>query len=85
MSVRAAERQVREHTGSAQFQRNLAAVARSYGWPESQIKIIEDDLGKSGSSTQGRTGWQRLQQMIEAEQVGAVFGANISPVVAAGY
>ena len=72
------ERQVREHTGSAQFQRNLAAVARSYGWPESQIKIIEDDLGKSGSSTEGRSGWQRLQQMIEAEEVGAVFGANIS-------
>jgi DNA invertase Pin-like site-specific DNA recombinase len=72
------ERQVREHTGSASFQRSLAAVARSYGWPESQIKIIEDDLGKSGSSTEGRTGWQRLQQMIEAEEVGAVFGANIS-------
>jgi DNA invertase Pin-like site-specific DNA recombinase len=72
------ERQVREHTGSAQFQRNLAAVARSYGWPDSQIQIIEDDLGKSGSSTEGRTGWQRLQEMIEAEEVGAVFGANIS-------
>jgi DNA invertase Pin-like site-specific DNA recombinase len=72
------ERQVREHTGSAMFQRNLAVVARSYGWPDSQIKIIEDDLGKSGSSTQGRNGWERLQQMIEGEEVGAVFAANIS-------
>jgi DNA invertase Pin-like site-specific DNA recombinase len=72
------ERQVRENTGSAAFQRSLAAVARSYGWPESQIQIIEDDLGKSGSSTKGRTGWQRLQEMIEADEVGAVFGANIS-------
>jgi DNA invertase Pin-like site-specific DNA recombinase len=72
------ERQVRENTGSAAFQRSLAAVARSYGWPDSQIQIIEDDLGKSGSSTEGRTGWKRLQQMIEAEEVGAVFGANIS-------
>jgi DNA invertase Pin-like site-specific DNA recombinase len=72
------ERQVRENTGSAAFQRNLAAVARSYGWPDSQIQIIEDDLGKSGSSTEGRTGWQRLQEMIEADEVGAVFGANIS-------
>jgi DNA invertase Pin-like site-specific DNA recombinase len=70
--------QVREHIGSAIFQRNLSAVARSYGWPESQIKIIEADLGKSGSSTEGRSGWQRLQEMIEAAEVGAVFGANIS-------
>src|SRR5262249_59462638 len=66
------------HTGSAAFQRSLAAVARSYGWPDSQIQIIEDDLGKSGASTEGRGGWQRLQEMIEADEVGAVFGANIS-------
>jgi DNA invertase Pin-like site-specific DNA recombinase len=72
------ETKVREHTGSTQFQRNLAAVARSYGWPESQIKIIEDDLGKSGSSTEGRTGWERLQEMIKAGEVGAVFVATIS-------
>jgi DNA invertase Pin-like site-specific DNA recombinase len=75
---RGSEMQVREHTGSAQFQRSLAAVARSYGWRDSQIKIIEDDLGKSGSSTEGRTGWQRLQQMIEADEVGAVFVATTS-------
>ena len=79
------QKQVRENTRSTQFQRDLAPVARSYGWPESQIEIIDDDLGKSGSSTEGRTGWQRLQQMIEAGQVGAVFGANISRLSAAGY
>src|SRR5262245_19442369 len=69
--------QVRTNTGSTEFQRSYAAVARSYGWPESQIEIIDEDLGKSGSSSQGRTGWQRLQLMIEAKQVGAVFSANI--------
>jgi DNA invertase Pin-like site-specific DNA recombinase len=72
------EKQVRENTGSTQFQRDLAPVARSYGWPESQIEIIDDDLGKSGSSTKGRTGWHRMQEMIDADQVGAVFVANIS-------
>ena len=72
------EKQVRENTGSTQFQRDLAPVARSYGWPESQIEIIDDDLGKSGSSTKGRTGWHRMQDMIDADQVGAVFVANIS-------
>jgi DNA invertase Pin-like site-specific DNA recombinase len=72
------ETQVRENTGSTEFQRSLAEVARSYGWPDSQIEIIEDDLGKSGYSTEGRTGWERLQEMIKAGQVGVVFVANIS-------
>jgi DNA invertase Pin-like site-specific DNA recombinase len=72
------EEQVRENTGSTQFQRDLAGVAQSYGWPDSQIEIIDDDLGKSGSSTEGRTGWHRMQQMIDADKVGAVFVANIS-------
>ena len=53
-------------------------MAQSYGWPDSQIKIIDEDLGRSGSSAQQRLGWQSLQTMIEAKQVGAVFVANIS-------
>lgn len=70
--------QVQKNTGSAQFQRSLAEVAQSYGWPDSQIKIIDEDLGRSGSSTHQRLGWQSLQRMIEARQVGAVFVANVS-------
>lgn len=70
--------QVRDNTGSAAFQRSLVAVARSYGWADSQIVLLEDDLGKSGSSVDGRTDWQRLQEMVDADQVGAVFAANIS-------
>jgi DNA invertase Pin-like site-specific DNA recombinase len=72
------EEQVRENTGSTEFQRSLAEIARSYDWPDSQIEIIDEDLGKSGSSTEGRTGWERMQEMIEADRVGAVFVANIS-------
>ncbi len=72
------ERQVRDNTGSTDFQRGLAEVARSYGWQDAQIEIIDEDLGRSGSSSERRTGWQRLQLMIAAKQVGAVFVANIS-------
>jgi hypothetical protein len=50
------EEQVRENTGSADFQRGLKSVAQRYGWPESQIEIIDEDLGRSGSSSEGRTG-----------------------------
>ena len=70
--------QVQKNTGSAEFQRGLREVAQSYGWPDSQIQIIDEDLGKSGSSSEGRTGWQSLQAMIEAKQVGAVFVSTVS-------
>ena len=72
------EEQVRDNPGSTDFQRSLAGVAQSYGWPESLVEIIEDDLGITGSSTERRTGWKRLQIMMAAKQVGAVFVATIS-------
>ena len=50
------EEQVRENTGSGDFQRGLNEVALSYGWPESHILIIEDDLGKSGSTIEDARG-----------------------------
>ena len=72
------EEQVRQNSGSTDFQTNLAAVARSYGWPDSLIQIIAEDLGRSGLSSERRTGWQRLQDMIDTNQVGCVFVVNIS-------
>jgi len=72
------EEQVRENTGSTDFQRGLSSVAQKYGWPESQIETIDEDLGRSGSSSEGRAGWQRLQAMIAAKEVGIVIVANIS-------
>jgi DNA invertase Pin-like site-specific DNA recombinase len=72
------EEQVRNNVGSTEYQRSLAAVARSYGWANHNILIIDEDLGLSGSSAEHRTGWQRLQMMVGAKQVGAVFVATIS-------
>src|SRR5215471_14427816 len=72
------EEQVRENTGSTDFQRGLKAVAQRYGWPESQIISMDEDLGRSGSSSEGRTGWKRLQMMVAAREVGVVFVATIS-------
>ena len=72
------EEQVRDNTGSTDAQRALAGTARSLGWEESQIIVIDEDLGRSGSSSERRTGWHRLQMMIAAKQVGAVFVLTIS-------
>jgi DNA invertase Pin-like site-specific DNA recombinase len=72
------EEQVRENTGNTDFQRGLKSVAQRYGWPDSQIIPIDEDLGRSGSSTEARMGWQRLQAMVAAGEVGLVIVATIS-------
>jgi len=72
------EYEVDQNTGPTERQRRLAEVARSYGWSDSQIEIIDEDLGRSGSSAEALSGWQRLQDMIDANRVGAVFVATSS-------
>ena len=52
--------QVRENTGSQAFQRSQDELARLYGWPEDLIETIDQDLGKSGSTVDRRSGWQQM-------------------------
>ena len=58
--------------------RSLTDLARFYGWPASQIEIIDDDLGRSRSSAETWPEWQRLQALIEADLIGVVFISTIS-------
>ena len=62
-----------QNTGRAADPKSLAEIARSYGWQDSQIEIVAEALGKSASSAETRAGWQRLQELIDAGQIGAVF------------
>jgi DNA invertase Pin-like site-specific DNA recombinase len=72
------EQQVRDNVGSTEFQRGLMTVPRSYGWPDSKIQMMDEDLGITGSSSEARRGWRRLQMMMAAGEVGAVFCVTIS-------
>src|SRR5262245_12247871 len=69
--------QVEKNTGSQAFQRSQVDLARAYGWANDSIEII-DDLGKSGSTVDRRSGWQSMLEQIAANAVGVVFAANIS-------
>jgi DNA invertase Pin-like site-specific DNA recombinase len=71
-------RQVRENVESTQLQYDLARLAESYGWPDSCIEIIDDDLGVSGRSLEGRSGFRRLLAEISLEHVGIVMGIEMS-------
>ena len=70
--------QVEKNIGSQAFQRSQEDLARLYGWPEDLIEVIDFDLGKSGSTVDRRSGWQKMLKEIAANMVGAVFVANIS-------
>ncbi len=63
-------RQVVENTTSTDRQYALRERAVALGWPAEQVIVIDEDLGRSGASAQGRDGFQLLGlkgAMSEAE------------------
>ena len=70
--------QVREHPESTARQYALAEEAARLGWPASAIVTIDTDLGLSGRSTSGRTGFNEVVSRVCLGEVGAIFGLEIS-------
>src|SRR3954447_25832211 len=70
--------QVLDHQESTARQYALADRAIALGWPRSQVQVIDDDLGKSGQSIEGRPGFQRLLAEIALDRVGLILGLEMS-------
>jgi DNA invertase Pin-like site-specific DNA recombinase len=71
--------QVQEHQESTKRQYELYERARQLGWPDSQIEIIDEDLGHSASdASQLRIGFQKLLGKVVTGEVGAIFSTEIS-------
>jgi DNA invertase Pin-like site-specific DNA recombinase len=70
--------QVRHNTGSTAVQLDLAELPRRWEWPESRIRVIDEDLGLSGTSVEARAGFKELIRLINTEQVGIVFVRDVS-------
>ena len=70
--------QVLDHQESTRLQYGLVSRAQALGWEASRILVIDEDLGKSGSSTQGRSGFQRLVSEVSLDHVGIIFGLEMS-------
>ncbi|MGB7306892.1 MAG: recombinase family protein [Burkholderiaceae bacterium] len=68
--------QVQTNLESKRRQYELAEVARARGF--SQIETIDDDLGRSGSGTVARPGFDRLVAALCAGKVGAVLCLDAS-------
>jgi resolvase-like protein len=70
--------QVERHQESTRLQYGLADRAAQYGWGREQIVVIDDDLGRSGASVEGRLGFQRLVAEVGLGNVGLVLGVEMS-------
>jgi DNA invertase Pin-like site-specific DNA recombinase len=76
--------QVVGHQESTRLQYALVDRAVALGWQASRVLVIDDDLGKSGSSAAGRAGFQRLVTEITMEHVGLVVGIEMSRLARSG-
>lgn len=70
--------QVERHQESTRLQYALADRAAQFGWMREQIVVIDDDLGRSGASIEGRLGFQRLVAEVGLGNVGLVLGVEMS-------
>ena len=70
--------QVIKHTESTNIQYELAERAAQLGWPKDRIHLIDNDLGKSGSSTESREGFKHLTSEIGLGRVGLVLSVDAS-------
>jgi DNA invertase Pin-like site-specific DNA recombinase len=70
--------QVLEHQESTARQYALVHRAVDLGWPREHVLVIDDDLGKSGQSVEGRPGFQRLLAEVALDHVGLILGIEMS-------
>jgi len=70
--------QVLEHRESAALQYNLRRRAIEWGWSQERVLVIDEDQGRSGSSAEGRLGFQRLLAEVSLDHVGLVLGVEMS-------
>jgi DNA invertase Pin-like site-specific DNA recombinase len=74
-------------SSSTQVENNRESTARQYhlveraiqlGWPREQVKVVDEDLGISGSGLSERAGFARMTADVALGQVGLVLGLEVS-------
>jgi DNA invertase Pin-like site-specific DNA recombinase len=71
-------RQVHENVESTELQYRLQERAVALGWAPTRVMVIDEDLGVSGQSIEGRLGFQRLLAEVSLDHVGIVLGIEMS-------
>ncbi len=76
--------QVHDHQESTRLQYGLTGRAQDLGWAAERVVVIDDDLGKSGASADGRPGFQRLVTEVSLDHVGIILGVEMSRLARSG-
>jgi len=70
--------QVHRHTESLARQYELAERAATMGWAAESVRVVDEDLGRSGADASARSGFQALVAAVGMGQVGIVLGIEVS-------
>jgi len=70
--------QLERNTESTMRQYDLVARAKALGWPPSAIRVVDADLGVSGSVTGQRDGFEALVAEVALGQVGIILALEVS-------
>src|SRR3954452_11057419 len=71
----------------AQVERNVESTARQYalrdravelGWPPESVVVVDEDLGRSGASSDGRFGFKELVAEVGLGHVGLILALETS-------
>jgi DNA invertase Pin-like site-specific DNA recombinase/transposase len=71
----------------SQLERNIESTARQYalreralelGWEAASVVVVDEDTGRSGSSTQGRLGFKELVADVGLGNVGLILALEVS-------
>ena len=71
-------KQVLENRESTARQYAFADQAVAFGWSQERVLTIDEDLGKSAKTTEGRSGFERLVAEVTLNHVGMVLGLEMS-------
>jgi len=70
--------QVERNTESTARQYDLAGRARQLGWPREAVRVVDGDLGVSGSVTGQRDGFEGLVAEVALGRVGIILALEVS-------
>jgi DNA invertase Pin-like site-specific DNA recombinase len=70
--------QVMFNKESAEVQAGFRHLAIVWGWPADRVIVITDDQAKSGTTADGRLGFQWLLTEVNLDHVGIILGFQVS-------
>jgi len=70
--------QVIHHEESQRRQRGFVQRAAELGWPADRIRVLDEDLGKSGSRSAERGGFEQMVAMVALGKIGIILALEVS-------